>query len=278
VGYRHIDCAHLYGNEKEVGAALKTKIDAGVVKRSELFITSKLWCNFLRPDLVPISLNQSLSDLGLQYLDLYLIHWPTAFKEEQGLFPKGADGKILFSNVDYVDTWKAMEGLVTSGLVRSVGVSNFNAAQMKRVLDSCTIRPVTNQIECHPYLNQSRLSKVCKDNGVLVTAYSPLGSPDRPWAKPEDPQLLEDPKIKSLAEKYKKTPAQIVIRYQIDKGHIVIPKSVTAARIAQNMDVFGFKLSAEDLKLIDSFDCNGRVCTMVEGAGHKHHPFENDAY
>jgi len=277
VGYRHIDCAHVYGNEKEVGAALKTKIAKGVVKREELFITSKLWNTFHRPDLVVPAVKKTLADLGLEYLDLYLIHWPFGYKEDGELFPT-VNEKIQFSEVDYLDTWKAMEGLVCAGLVRSVGVSNFNAAQLNRLLKSCTIKPVTNQIECHPYLNQSKLSKLCKDNGILVTAYSPLGSPDRPWAKPEDPQLLEDVKIKSLAEKYNKTPAQIVIRYQIDRGNIVIPKSVTKARIAQNMDVFGFKLTADDIKLIDTFDCNGRICPMNGALGHKYHPFEKDAY
>jgi len=274
LGYRHIDGAHIYGNETEVGAALKTKIDAGVVTREELFITSKLWNTFHRPDLVVPACKKTLSDLGLEYLDLYLIHAPYGFKEGGELFPT-VDGQIQFSDVDYLDTWKVMETLVTSGLVRSIGISNFNASQLKRVVENSTIKPATNQVECHPYLNQSKLSKVCKDNGILLTAYSPLGSPDRPWAKPGDPLLLEDPKIKSLAEKYKKTPAQILIRYQIERDHIVIPKSVTKSRIAQNMDVFGFKLSDEDLKLINTFDCNGRMCPMTGALGHKYHPWEH---
>ncbi|XP_076651251.1 aldo-keto reductase 1B-like [Halictus rubicundus] len=273
LGYRHIDCAHVYGNEKEVGAAIKAKVDEGVVKRKDLFITSKLWNTFHKPDLVEPAIKTTLANLGLEYLDLYLIHWPMAYKEGDDLFPKNADDSPALSNVDYVDTWKAMEGLVTKGLTKNIGVSNFNSEQVERVLKNCTIKPVTNQIECHPYLTQKKLSAFCKEKGILITAYSPLGSPDRPWAKPDDPKLMDDKKLVELAKKYNKTPAQVLIRYQLDRGHIVIPKSVTKSRIAQNSEVFDFKLTAEDIAYIDTFDCNGRICPMTGTESSPHFPF-----
>ncbi|XP_052755298.1 aldo-keto reductase family 1 member B1-like [Galleria mellonella] len=279
VGYRHFDCAYVYGNEKEVGVALTDKINSGAVRREDLFITSKLWNTFHRPDLVRGVLNTTLKNLNLQYLDLYLIHWPQAYKEEAGsLFPVDANGKLQFSNVDFVDTWKEMEGLVRDGLVRSIGVSNFNRRQLERVLQAATIKPVTNQIESHPYLNQKRLKAFCEERGIIITAYSPLGSPDRPWAKPGEPLLLEDPKLKAIADRIGKSVAQVLIRYQIDRGTIVIPKSVTKSRIAANFDVFDFTLSKEDIALIDTFDCNGRICPESSAFDHPDHPFRNDEY
>jgi len=273
IGYRHIDCAHVYGNEKEVGAAIKAKVSEGVVKRDDLFITSKLWNTFHRPDLVEPAIKQTLADLGLDYLDLYLMHWPHGFKEEGPLFPTHPDGTTVLSDVDYVDTWKAMEEVLSKDLTKNIGVSNFNSEQITRVIETGTIKPVTNQVECHPYLTQKKLSDFCKEKGILITAYSPLGSPDRPWAKPDDPKLMEDKKLIDLGKKYNKTPAQILIRYQLDRGHIVIPKSVTKSRIAQNMDVFDFKLSPDDIAYIDSFDCNGRVCPVTNAQASPYYPF-----
>ncbi|KAL0808357.1 hypothetical protein ABMA28_012840 [Loxostege sticticalis] len=280
IGYRHFDCAYVYGNEKEVGEGIAAKIEEGIVKREDLFITSKIWNTFHKPDLVRGALLESLKNLNLTYLDLYLIHWPLAYKEGDGLFPEdeAGQGHLSFSNVDFVDTWKAMEPLVGEGLVKSIGVSNFNMRQISRLLDSAVIKPVTNQVECHPYLNQSRLKDYCDTHGILITAYSPLGSPDRPWARCDEPVLLEDPKVLAIAKRLEKTPAQVLIRYQIDRGNIVIPKSVTQQRIASNFDVFDFKLSKEDMKLIDSFDRDLRFCGMAESLGHRHHPFENNTF
>ncbi|XP_045467297.1 aldo-keto reductase family 1 member B1-like [Harmonia axyridis] len=273
IGYRHIDCAHIYGNEKEVGAGLKDRIDAGVIKREDIFITSKLWNSCHSSSLVEPALKKTLSNLGLDYLDLYLIHWPFGHKEEGTEWPRDADGKLLLSDVDYVETWKAMEAVNKKGLTKSIGISNFNEDQINRLLESATVVPQTNQVECHPYLNQKKLSAFCKSKGITITAYSPLGSPDRPWAKPEEPLLLDDPKIREIADKYSKTPAQIVLRYQIQQGHIVIPKSVTKSRIRENFGVWDFELKDEDLKLIDTFDCNGRICPFDEAKGHKYYPF-----
>lgn len=163
-----------------------------------MFIASKLWSNSHRPDLVIPALKDTLKNLKTSYVDLYLIHWPFAYKEGPEGFPYDAQGKIIFSNVDYVDTWKAMETAVDLGLAKSIGVSNFNSVQLQRVLDMCRIKPVTNQVECHPYLTQQKLSAFLKSKDIVLTAYSPLGSPNRPWVTKDDPVLLEDPKVNQI--------------------------------------------------------------------------------
>lgn len=275
VGYRHFDCAYVYGNEAEVGEGINAKIAEGVVKREDLFITSKLWNTFHRADLVLPALKMTLENLKTPYLDLYLIHWPFAYKEGGDNFPKDENDKILFSDADFVDTWKALEEAVDLGLTKSIGISNFNADQTKRILDSCRIKPVTNQVECHPYLTQQKLSAFLKTHDIVLTAYSPLGSPNRPWVTKDDVVLLEDPKVLALAKKFNKTPAQILVRYQIQRGHVVIPKSVTKNRIASNFNVFDFELSDADIAEINSFECNGRICPMNGALGHPDHPFEN---
>lgn len=163
--------------------------------REDLFLTSKLWNTFHRPDLVIPALKTTLSNLSTPYLDLYLIHWPFAYEEGGENFPADADGKIKFSSVDFVDTWKAMEEAVDLGLTKSIGISNFNKDQTERLLAAARIKPVTNQVECHPYLTQQKLSEYLKSVDIVVTAYSPLGSPNRPWVTKDDPVLLEDPKV-----------------------------------------------------------------------------------
>ncbi|EAA05218.4 AGAP011068-PA [Anopheles gambiae str. PEST] len=275
VGYRHIDCAHVYENEHEVGAGIAAKVAQGNVKREDLFITSKLWNTYHRPDLVKGALQATLRNLNLKYLDLYLIHWPVAYREGDVLFPLRPDGKrVHFSDVDYIETWPAMERLVEAGLVRNIGLSNFNVQQVQRVLDVARIPPATNQIECHPYLHQASLTEFCKRHDVTITAYSPLGSPARPWVKQDDPVLLEDAVVQRLAQKHSKTPAQILIRYQHQLGHVVIPKSVSRQRIASNADVFGFELDAADLQQLAGLERNGRICPESFSFGHPHHPFE----
>jgi len=281
VGYRHIDGAMVYKNEKEVGDAIKTKLDEGVVKREDLFVVSKLWNTFHRPDLVEGACRKTLADLGLEYLDLYLMHWPTGFLEDQTsgdpLFPKDDQNRNAHSDVDYVDAYLAMEELVRKGLVKSIGLSNFNKAQIERVLAKATIVPATNQVECHPYLNQEKLINFCKDKNITVTAYSPLGSADRPWAKPGEPVLLEDPKLVELGKKYNKSAAQVVLRWAIQRGTIAIPKSVKKQRLIENMDIFDFTLSDEDMAYINSFNRpDGRACHAQWDSHHKFHPFHDE--
>lgn len=277
-GYRHIDCAYVYGNENEVGEALTQLFSEGVVKREELFITSKLWNAFHSTNLVEPALKETLSLLKIDYLDLYLIHWPFGYAEGLGNFPVDQDNKVKLSDVDYLDTWKGMEAVKKAGLAKSIGVSNFNHEQIDRILASCEVPPAMNQVECHPYLTQNKLIEYCKSKGIAVTAYSPLGSPDRPWAKKDDPSLMDDPKVLKMAVKYGKSSAQILIRFQIDRGVIVIPKSVTKERIVDNMKVFDFQLTPEEIKELETFDRGFRFCALEWIKGHKYYPFDGVEY
>lgn len=275
-GYRHIDCAYVYGNESEVGTAIKDRIDAGVVKREDLFVTSKLWNTFHRQDLVKKGIQASLERLKLDYLDLFLIHWPMAYVEEREVFPKDENGKFIFSEVDFLDAWKGMEGCVDDGLTKSIGLSNFNSKQIQRVIDNAKIKPAMLQIECNPYFQQDRLLKFCHERGIHVTAYSPLGSPDRPWAKPEDPNLLEDPHVVQVAKRLGKSPAQVLLRWNIQRDVIVIPKSVTPSRIQENFQLFDFELSADDMKTMSEFEHNFRACKLEWVSDHKYYPFKEE--
>jgi len=279
-GYRHIDCAAVYGNETEVGEGISDAMKEAGVKREDLFITSKLWNSRHHPDEVEPACKKTLQDLGLDYLDLYLIHWPYGFERGDNNFPKNEDGTVRFDvDTHPSETFKAMEKLVEKGLVRSIGVSNFNSEQISDILEKCKIRPAANQVECHAYLNQAKLLKFCKDKDVVLTAYSPLGSPDRPWAAAGEASLLDDPKLVEMGKKYGKSAAQILLRWQIQRGVTVIPKSVTPSRIEENFKLFDFTISDDDVAVLDGFDRpDGRlIVPLLDGkprdAGHPHYPF-----
>jgi 2,5-diketo-D-gluconate reductase A len=227
-GYRAIDTAAMYGNEEGVAKAIA---ESGIA-REDLFITTKLNNNGHGYDDALRAFEVSRTRLGLDYVDLYLIHWPLPAKDR------------------YVDTWRAFEKLQSDGLARAIGVSNFQPAHLQRLFDETDVVPAVNQIELHPYLTQDALRGFDAEHGIATEAWSPI-------AKGGD--LLSDPAITSLAEKYGKTPAQVVIRWHLQLGNVVIPKSVTPARIKENIDVFDFELAEDDVASITELNRDERT-------------------
>jgi 2,5-diketo-D-gluconate reductase A len=229
-GYRHIDTAEMYGNEKEVGEAVrKSGLD-----RSEVFVTSKLANGAHEPGAARQAFTGTLEALGFEYVDLFLIHWP---------LPTRYGG-------DFVSTWRALEEFYRDGRARSIGVSNFTAHHLRRLFREAEVRPAVNQVEVHPYFTQDELRAFCGEHQIAVEAWSPI-------ARGGD--LLSDPAVTVIARRLGKTPAQVVLRWHIEKGHIVFPKSVTPERIRQNIAIFDFELSGEDVETIGGLNRNERT-------------------
>jgi len=253
--YRHIDCAAVYGNEREVGEALNTVFKNGI-SREELFITSKLWNTNHKPDDVETACRNTLSDLQLDYLDLYLVHWGLAFKHGDIPHPVGKDGKAILENVSIQETWQAMEQLVKKGLVKSIGVANFTTMMLVDLCSYATIQPMMNQIELHPYNSQADLVSFCGQRNIAVTAYSPLGR--QGVANADGLKLAVDPVIQNIAQKYGKSEAQILLNWAINRGTVAIPKSVNSARIKENKAIFDFGLTETEMNQINGLNKNHR--------------------
>ncbi len=256
VGYRLFDSAELYGNESQLGAILKRP---GSPSRRSLFLVSKVWNTNHVYEHVIQACEKSLQELRTAYLDLYLVHWPHAWayvapltnlmalppeEAERRTFPTDKDGRIKTAEVSLEETWHAMEDLVRRGLTRAIGVSNFDQKQLARLLKYAQVRPVVNQIERHPYKNNNELVSFCQRHGIRVMAYAPLSAPG----------LLSDSVLQAMAEKYGKRPAQIVLRWNVQQGVTPIPSSIQTAHIIENLDIFDFELSSEDMALIDGLD------------------------
>lgn len=227
VGYRSIDTAMIYRNEEGVGKAIK---ESGI-PREDLFITTKVWNSDQGYDKTLKAYDESLKRLGLDYVDLYLIHWPTPEYDE------------------YLDTYKAMEKLYKDGRVRAIGVCNFEIEHLQRLLDECEVTPVLNQVECHPYFAQNEIKDFCAKHDIFVEAWSPLDNGG---------EVLQDEKVRQIADAHGKTNAQVILRWHLQNDTITIPKSVTPSRIEENFNVFDFELSEEEMRIIDSLDRGAR--------------------
>jgi aldehyde reductase len=271
VGYRLIDTAAVYGNEAEIGKVLKEYFEEGKLKREDIFITTKLWCTHLHPNEIEAELRDSLKKLQLDYVDLYLVHMPTAFS---------SDMSAQDHSVKVEDTWKGMEEAYKKGLARSIGVSNFSADQIHRIQKIASVPIHNNQVELHLYFPQFELQEVCNQYKISLTAYAPLGSPGRVnfnlvnWEKTPNP--LENDVVLKLAKKYHKTPAQILLRHLIQRKIAVIPKSVNASRIKENFEVFDFSLTVEEINELNNVPRGKRIFKQEFLVGHPEDPMKDE--
>ncbi|XP_056637782.1 uncharacterized protein LOC130445908 [Diorhabda sublineata] len=274
IGYRHIDTAAIYKNEHVIGKVLKKWLTSGKLKREDLFITTKLPHTHIHADEVESQLKQSLEKLQLDYVDLYLIHFPIYLKSV-------GDGKPTEPQpTDHLAVWKKMEEQVDAGRTRTIGVSNFAIHQIDRIIKNCRIRPANTQVELQVYNQQKELREYCKKNNIVVVSYSSLGSPGTPAFMKKMgrditvPNILGDPLITEIAKKYGKTTGQIILRYITQNDIVVIPKSVKPDRLKENFNILDFKLEPEDLKALESLDKgeDGRIFRMDYGPKFVEHP------
>ena len=264
MGYRHIDCASVYGNEKEIGEALQEVFAEGVVTREELWITSKVWND--KHKQVVESCKQSLSDLQLDYLDLYLVHWPFPnFHAPKCDVTARQPNSVPYIHKNYMNTWAQMESLVQSGLVKNIGTSNVTIPKMKLILRDCIIKPVVNEMEIHPHFQQPELYKFMIDNGVQVIGYSPIGSPGRPERDktPEDTVDMEDPVIVTIAERLHVHPAVVCLKWAVQRGQITIPFSVKTDKMYNNLKgITEGPLTEQEMEAISKID---KQCRLIKG-------------
>ena len=268
-GYRHLDSAADYGNEKEAGEGIKSALAAGLCQREELWVTSKLWNTYHRPEHVRAACEKTLSDLALDYLDLYLIHFPIALKfvdfdvrypPEWFFDPDAEVPRMEIDPVPLHQTWAAMEDLKESGLVKHIGVCNYNSALLHDLMAYAKQKPEVLQVEAHPYLSQERLIKLAQDYGITVTAFSPLGALSYVSLDmaAENESVLETDAVKTAAARLGKTPAQVVLRWGVQRGTAIIPKTARKERLKENLALFDFELSAEEMQAISALNSNRR--------------------
>jgi len=285
-GYRHIDTAYVYSNENAIGNALKKVFASGKIKREDIFITTKLPPIANNPQYVEKYMKKSLESLKLDYVDLYLVHTPCGMNHhpDGNPLPKKENGDFDFDmSTDLIAVWKAMEDQVDAGRTKAIGISNFNKNQIQRILKSCRIRPANLQVELHAYLQQKELVQFCNENKITIVAYAPIGSPGyKNFAEKINADvssikvcnLLEDPVVTEIAKAHSKTSAQVLLRFLLQTGVSIIPKSVNPARIKQNIEVFDFSLSPSEMDKLRGLDKgeNGRIFDMTTFKSAKDHP------
>ncbi|XP_060064848.1 aldo-keto reductase family 1 member C23-like protein [Ylistrum balloti] len=280
MGYRHIDTAFHYGNERTIGKALREYMENSNLKREDVYITTKLDSCYMEENAVVPALDESLRRLDLEYVDLFLIHGPYALQTLHH-FPEKSPLVSEFMPVDLRETWKGMEATVLNGKARSIGVSNFNSKQLEYICETARIQPAVNQVEVHARFPQKKLHDFCKSRNIQLEAYCPLGSPFFKGsglvnAIQSSDNLVEHPIIAKFAEKYRRTPGQILLRNIVQRGIFVIPKSETPRRIKENIQIFSFSLSEEDMKKIDELDNGVRRFKLSHYDGHPNYPFHTD--
>jgi D-xylose reductase len=269
VGYRHLDSASDYGNEDAVGEGIASAIKRGLCRREDLWVTSKLWNTYHDPKHVRPALERSLSALRLDYLDLYMIHFPIALsyvpfetRYPAGWFfdPDADEPRMNLARVPLADTWRAMEGLVHSGLVRTIGVCNYSTALLRDLLAYSSIPPAVLQIERHPLLRQAKLVRFCQSEGIAVTGFSPLGAQSYyslGMAASKD-SLLDHPIVSDIARRHARSAAQILLRWGIQGGTAVIPMTSRKNRLLENLSLFDFELSSDEMQHLNDLDCGQR--------------------
>ncbi|CAH1118942.1 unnamed protein product [Phaedon cochleariae] len=267
-GYRHIDTAYIYGNEAIIGRVLNKWLTSGKVTREELFITTKLPISGIHRDRVELFIKKSLENLQLEYLDLYLIHFAVGTNYIGDSIIPPLD-KLKLEDSDHVGVWKKMEEQVDAGRTRAIGLSNFNQSQIERIIKAARIKPACLQIELHLSLQQRDLVQFCHKNNIVVVAYSPLGNPSYNkflesfgQKARELPNLLQNPLIKSIAEKHGKSSGQVMLRFLVQNNIVAIPKSVTPSRIKENINIFDFSLDAKDMASLQGLEIGekARIC------------------
>jgi alcohol dehydrogenase (NADP+) len=252
VGYRHFDCAFIYGNEAEIGEAFAHAMAAGEIKREDLWITSKLWNDAHKQEHVLPAINKTLTDLKLDYLDLYLIHWSVVLKNGIG-FPSTAEDFVSLDKVPLLETWNAMIELQKSGLARNIGVSNFSSKKIQNLIDNTGVVPAVNQVEMHPILQQNALKKYCDKMNIHLTAYAPLGSADRPATRKNDtdPNLFLDEVLLKVADSKGISIGELLLAWAVNRGTSAIPKTVRKERLIQNLASADIELSKNEMAEIE---------------------------